>query len=802
MDTSKKTVLLVNTGYEHKRFILKRLKKRTDLHLVILNRTKNWAKQYADDWILADTTDHAASLAAVQEYAKKHRIDGALTFWEDDVLLTAKITDALQLVGIPHSVALTLRDKFRMRQFCRQKGFATPAYALVDSAKDLAGLSDTLSYPVVLKPTLGTISAYVVKANTPDDAQELLEYFSNSISVEGESSLSDGIQLMIEEYIDGDEVDVDLLLQNGKIKFWSITDNLSTQEPYFIEAGMNCPSTLPTSQQEELLRLAESVLEQAGVRNGCIHFEAKYSPGGPVVLDVNLRMGGDEVYWLPKRAWNVDMIDHAVHIALGEYFPPIKKSDEPVMYVASTSFTADKSGIISSYSQPASWPKELRVDQFDFYKEVGDPCLVPPEGFEYLGWMTAQGDNSKDARENLEAAKALVQYETIPFSSLSAIGKTKRSSKFKSAKMSNQSILRQARLVNLRSLDKRKQRQLRIGIACNRPTGEDGSVESEIGAVGATIEATLKELGYRTQYIDFNNLPEALATLQTQPIDLVFNVGERIAGSSLLEPHIAAILDSFQIPYTGSNPFTLGLCIDKIRVKKLLTYHNIPTAKWDYVYDLSDDIRTDFTYPLIVKPGNSDDSIGITQDSVVTNPVELKRQVEYMLHELQRPALIEEYLPGDEYAVSILGNEYDDLRVLPLDRTIYSNFKAGRWHILSFEDKYGEVNLDNDPDLVVERPPKNVSTKLLKLISEIALDTFLILGTHDYGRVDMKLDADGNPHVLELNPNPSINKGRCVPDVAEIDGLSYPDFLEKIIRLAINRYRDERPFGHLQPSVR
>jgi len=187
----------------------------------------------------------------------------------------------------------------------------------------------------------------------------------------------------------------------------------------------------------------------------------------------------------------------------------------------------------------------------------------------------------------------------------------------------------------------------------------------------------------------------------------------------------------------------------------------------------------------------------------VTNEKELKRQLEYMLHELKRPALIEEYLPGDEYAVSILGNENDDLRVLPLDRTIYDKFSRDRWHILTFEDKYGEdINLDNDPTLIVERPPKNVSSKLIKLISEISLDTFLILGAHDYGRVDVKLDQSGNPHVLELNPNPSINRGRCVPEVAEIDGLSYPDFLEKIISLAINRYRDERPYAHLQPVIK
>ena len=111
--------------------------------------------------------------------------------------------------------------------------------------------------------------------------------------------------------------------------------------------------------------------------------------------------------------------------------------------------------------------------------------------------------------------------------------------------------------------------------------------------MGKTIEETLQSVGYKTVFIDFNNLDQAIKILKSGQVDLVFNVGERLNNSSLLEPHLASLLDIYQIPYTGSNPFTLSLCIDKIRVKKLLTYHNIPTAKWDYMYDLNDEIRSD-----------------------------------------------------------------------------------------------------------------------------------------------------------------------------------------------------------------
>jgi len=268
----------------------------------------------------------------------------------------------------------------------------------------------------------------------------------------------------------------------------------------------------------------------------------------------------------------------------------------------------------------------------------------------------------------------------------------------------------------------------------------------------------------------------------------------------LLEPHAASILDTLQIPYTGSNPFTLSLCIDKIRVKKLLSYHNIPTPKWDYAYSINDDIRTDLKYPLIIKPANTDNSIGITNESVVTNRKELIRQLEKVLVEFKRPALIEEYIEGDEYDVSILGSEEDDIRVLPLSRSIFDKMPEGYWHIFPFEAKYSDNSIYKT-GISIQRPPKNISKKLIQLLSEIALDTYNILDCHDYGRIEIRVDEHNNPYVLELNPNPSIGKGCCVPEVAKLIGMDYGDFIEEIIRLAIKRYKDHPPYYHLQPNM-
>ena len=307
------------------------------------------------------------------------------------------------------------------------------------------------------------------------------------------------------------------------------------------------------------------------------------------------------------------------------------------------------------------------------------------------------------------------------------------------------------------------------------------------------------ERGYKISFFDFNDLPKAFNDLKNSDVDLVFNVCERINNSSLLEPHVASILDTLQIPYTGSNPFTLGLCIDKIKVKKLLNYHKIPTPEWDYVYTLDDDIRDDLKYPLIVKPANTDNSIGITNNSIVRNKEELTRQLKVVIEDIGRPALIEEYIEGDEYDVPIIGSAEEDLRVLPLSRSIFDNMPAGKWHIYPFEAKYTD-----DPDyktIVVQRPPKNISKKLEALIGEIALDTYNILDCHDYGRIEIRVDKNNNPYVLELNPNPSLDIEGCFSASAEVIGLDFGDFLEEIIRLAINRYKNNPPYYHLQSSM-
>jgi D-alanine-D-alanine ligase len=198
---------------------------------------------------------------------------------------------------------------------------------------------------------------------------------------------------------------------------------------------------------------------------------------------------------------------------------------------------------------------------------------------------------------------------------------------------------------------------------------------------------------------------------------------------------------------------------------------------------------------LIVKPSNTDNSFGITNESVVSNPKELKRQLKVVIEKYKRPALVEEYIEGDEYDVCLLGND-DNIEVLPLIRSVFDKMPKGYWHIYSKEIKSGKKQ-EILKKIHIEKPAR-ISKRLDELLSEIALDVYNICNCHDYGKVEIRVDKNGNPYVLEMNPNPPVNRDDFLSAAADLAHYSYEELIEEIIRLAINRYEDKPSFYHLQ----
>src|SRR3990167_5774812 len=170
-ELSGKTILVVNTGYIKKKFIFQRLRK-LGLTILVLNKEKNWAQPYVDEWILVDTANHSESIRAFESFLTnnpKAKIDGVVTFWEDDVLLTSKIIDKFNLIGIPFSVAKKARNKYLFREFCQRNGLSAPVHRLVKTKEDLDFICQNFTFPLVIKPTYGSSSAYVIKLDNQEE---------------------------------------------------------------------------------------------------------------------------------------------------------------------------------------------------------------------------------------------------------------------------------------------------------------------------------------------------------------------------------------------------------------------------------------------------------------------------------------------------------------------------------------------------------------------------------------------------------------------------------------------------------
>jgi D-alanine-D-alanine ligase len=161
-----------------------------------------------------------------------------------------------------------------------------------------------------------------------------------------------------------------------------------------------------------------------------------------------------------------------------------------------------------------------------------------------------------------------------------------------------------------------------------------------------------------------------------------------------------------------------------------------------------------------------------------------------IIEELKSPVVVEEYIEGDEYEVSILGNAEDDVRVLPLSRSIFKEMPEGRWHIYTHGAKL-DINATDRDGITIQQPAKNIPKKLETLITEISLDAYNILDCQDYATVEIRVDQFDNPYVLEVNANPMIDITDTLPEVAKLTQLSYGDFLEELIVLAVKRYAQQ-----------
>lgn len=270
--------------------------------------------------------------------------------------------------------------------------------------------------------------------------------------------------------------------------------------------------------------------------------------------------------------------------------------------------------------------------------------------------------------------------------------------------------------------------------------------------------------------------------------DIVFNIAEGKNGFSR-EAQIPAILEMLNIPYTGSDSLTLGICLDKSRTKEILSYYNIPNSKFFVCENLSQLNSHNFNFPLFVKPICEGSSKGIFKTSLTRNLNELESEIERITKTYNQPALVEEFLPGREFTVSILGNS-NEIKVLPIIEVRFDKYPAGVLPIYSYETKWILDTKENDFD--VFDCPANIDKELENKIIELCLRTYNVLRCKDWSRIDIRLDKNGVPNIIEINPLPGImpdpRENSSFPKAARAAGINYDEMINLVLLSACKRY--------------
>lgn len=302
-----------------------------------------------------------------------------------------------------------------------------------------------------------------------------------------------------------------------------------------------------------------------------------------------------------------------------------------------------------------------------------------------------------------------------------------------------------------------------------------------------TIHAVRDALAerYTVELIEANE--DAFERLRRLRPGFVFNIAEGLYGVSR-EAQIPAMLELLRIPYLGSDPLTLAVCLDKARAKEILAYHGVSTAPFVVIHSMDEFEDARVKFPSIVKPLHEGSSKGIYNSCVVRTPEELEREVLAVLTTYNQPALIEEFLPGREFTVAILGNG-DALRVLPIVEIRFDALPAGMNPIYSYEAKW--VWDTTDRPLEIYACPAPLRQDEAEAIGELCKKAYRILRCRDWTRVDVRMDARGRPHILELNPLPGIlprpEDNSCLPKAARTAGMSYNALINAVLDIAMQR---------------
>lgn len=308
------------------------------------------------------------------------------------------------------------------------------------------------------------------------------------------------------------------------------------------------------------------------------------------------------------------------------------------------------------------------------------------------------------------------------------------------------------------------------------------------------IRAAIETDGHRAVFIPADEqLPFAL---QENRPDICFNIAEGLGGDAR-EAQVPALLEMLHIPYTGSRVLTNAISLDKTLTKRIWRDRRLPVAPFQEFIVGDEALRPDLNFPLFVKPSREGTGMGVDLNAIVENEAELRERVRWVIDRYAQPALVETFLPGREFTVGILGRS--DAKLFSRHPEWYEKDGIHRFPILELDSsrsvtpnvyslaaKSKNVGEEGAPGYLC---PAEVEPELARKLQHMAWRAHFLLGALDVSRTDMRLDAQGNIRLLEINTLPGLTPGYsdlCLQAAAE--DIAYADLILEILYLAAGRW--------------
>ena len=353
---------------------------------------------YADKFYEVSTIDEEG----IYQAAKDFRADGIMTLATDMPMRSvAYATSKLGLTGITYDTAVKATDKGEMIKAFEASGVEHPWYFILTEPDALKEVEDRITYPCISKPVDNAGSRGVMLIHSHAELKEAIGYSSSNGRKGG---------VIIEEYLQGKEVSVEIMSIDGDVHVLQVTDKLTTGAPHFVEMGHSEPSRLGEDNVEKIRNLAKRAVKAVGIENGPAHVEIMLTENGPKMIELGARMGGDNITThLVPLSTGIDMVKATIQVALGEK-PDIGPKFEKGSAIR---YFKEQFGMLSNVEGVSVAEQLEGVKQVTLVKEIGDTVGEIGSSVDRIGYVIAQGATVGDAVEICEKAMDQVKITVV-----------------------------------------------------------------------------------------------------------------------------------------------------------------------------------------------------------------------------------------------------------------------------------------------------------------------------------------------------------------------------------------------------